>query len=103
MLRLSNNALNHLENIAKENKKKYVRLSIKGGGCAGFEYDWSFEDKEESNDAIEGNILLIDKMFELYLLDMELDFKKDIFGSMFTFSNPNAKSQCGCGTSFSIV
>jgi|TARA_R110001592_G_C12686144_1_gene705198 iron-sulfur cluster insertion protein len=102
MINITDEALNHIESIAKDNNKKFVRLDLKGGGCAGFEYAWSFEDEEQRNDMIVKDVLLIDRMHELYLLGMELDFKKDIFGSQFEFNNPNAKSSCGCGTSFSL-
>ena len=102
MIKITDNALNHLENIAKENEKKFVRLDIKGGGCAGFGYEWTFEEEETRNDIVVKDVLLIDRIHELYLLGMELDFKKDIFGSSFVFNNPNAKSSCGCGTSFSL-
>ena len=102
MINITDEALNHIESIAKDNNKKFVRLDLKGGGCAGFEYAWSFEDEEQRNDMIVKDVLLIDRMHELYLLGMELDFKKDIFGAQFEFNNPNAKSSCGCGTSFSL-
>ena len=102
MIQLTNEALNHLENLTKEHNKKYVRLQVKGGGCAGFEYEWSFEDEDNREDMIIDDILLIDRMNELYLRGMELDYKKDIWGSSFVFENPLAKSSCGCGTSFSV-
>lgn len=102
MIKLSDNALEHLQKIAKDNDKKFVRLDIKGGGCAGFGYEWSFSDEEQRNDCVIENILIVSRDYELYLLGMELDFKKDIFGSAFVFNNPKATSSCGCGTSFSI-
>ena len=102
MIKLTDNALIHLRSIAKDNDKKFVRLDVKGGGCAGFGYDWSFADEEQINDAVIDDILIVSRDYELYLLGMELDFKKDIFGSQFVFNNPQAKSSCGCGTSFSI-
>ena len=102
MIQLTNEALNHLENLTKEHNKKYVRLQVKGGGCAGFEYEWSFEDEDNREDMIIENVLLIDRMKELYLRGMELDYKKEIWGSSFVFENPMAKSSCGCGTSFSV-
>ena len=102
MIQLTNEALNHLENLTKEHNKKYVRLQVKGGGCAGFEYEWSFEDEDNREDMIIDDILLIDRMNELYLRGMELDYKKEIWGSSFVFENPMAKSSCGCGTSFSV-
>ena len=81
MIQLTNEALNHLENLTKEHNKKYVRLQVKGGGCAGFEYEWSFEDEDNREDMIIENVL---------------------WGSSFVFENPMAKSSCGCGTSFSV-
>ena len=102
MIQLTNEALNHLENLTKEHNKKYVRLQVKGGGCAGFEYEWSFEDEDNREDMILENVLLIDRMNELYLRGMHLDYKKEIWGSSFVFENPMAKSSCGCGTSFSV-
>ena len=102
MIQLTNEALNHLETLTKEHNKKYVRLQVKGGGCAGFEYEWSFEDEDNREDMIIENVLLIDRMNELYLRGMHLDYKKEIWGSSFVFENPMAKSSCGCGTSFSV-
>jgi len=102
MIKLSDNAIQHLQTIAKDNNKKFVRLDVKGGGCAGFGYEWSFADEEQQSDAIIKDILLVSRDYELFLLNMELDFKKDIFGSQFVFNNPMAKSSCGCGTSFSV-
>ena len=83
MIKLTDNALLHLRKLIKEHNKKYVRLQVKGGGCAGFEYEWSFEDNDTRNDVI-------------------LDYKQEIFGSNFVFDNPMTKSSCGCGTSFSV-
>ena len=79
MIKLSDNAIEHLQTIAKDNNKKYVRLDVKGGGCAGFGYEWSFADEERRDDAVIKDILLVSRDYELFLLNMELDFKKDIF------------------------
>ena len=98
MIQLTDNALLHLRSLRDEHNKKYVRLQVKGGGCAGFEYEWSFADEETRNDVIVDDILLIDRINELYLTGMELDYKKEIWGSNFEFNNPMAKSSCGCGT-----
>lgn len=102
MIKLTDNALLHLRSLRKEHDKKFVRLQVKGGGCAGFEYEWSFEDEDNREDMIIENVLLIDRMNELYLRGMHLDYKKEIWGSSFVFENPMAKSSCGCGTSFSV-
>tara|TARA_Y100001938_G_C8098740_1_gene440038 strand:+ start:6515 stop:6823 length:309 start_codon:yes stop_codon:yes gene_type:complete len=102
MIQLTDDAYSHLKHLLKEHNKKFVRLQVKGGGCAGFEYEWSFEDEDNREDMIIDDILLIDRMNELYLRGMELDYKKEIWGSSFVFENPMAKSSCGCGTSFSV-
>lgn len=101
-LTLTDTAYTHLGNLLKQHDKKYVRLQVKGGGCAGFEYEWSFEDESEKDDHVIDDRLLVHKMNELYLLGVEIDYDSEIFGSTFKFNNPRAKSQCGCGTSFSI-
>ena len=102
MIKLKENALKHLTTLTEKHDKKYVRLSIKGGGCAGFGYDWTFENEHTKDDIVVNDLLLVDKMYELYILGMELDYKDEIFGSQFVFNNPKAKSSCGCCTSFSI-
>jgi len=102
MITLKENAIKHLSGLTEKHDKKYVRLAIKGGGCAGFGYEWTFENEHTKNDFVVNNLLLIDKIYEMYILGMELDYKNEIFGSQFVFHNPKAKSSCGCGTSFSI-
>ena len=102
MIKLSDNALLRLRELRNKNNRKFVRLDIKGGGCAGFEYQWSYADKEQRNDAVIENVLLVSRDYELYLMGLELDYSFDDFESMFKFNNPKAQSTCGCGTSFSI-
>ena len=102
MIKLSDNALLRLRELKQKHNKKYVRLDVKGGGCAGFNYDWSFSDDEQREDVIVDDILLVDRINELYLTGMELDYTYDDFESAFVFNNPQAKSSCGCGTSFSV-
>ena len=102
MLKLTDSAIERLTQIAKDHGRRYCRLGVKGGGCAGFEYEWSFEDEAEKDDHVIDDRLLVHKMNELYLLGVEIDYDSEIFGSTFKFNNPRAKSQCGCGTSFSI-
>ena len=102
MITILDNAKKRLTELTETNRKVFVRLSIKGGGCAGFGYDWTFENESTPKDIIVDGILLVDKIYEMYLLGMQLDYKDDVFGSNFVFNNPKAKSSCGCGTSFSI-
>lgn len=102
MLTITEKAVSRLSYLAATHNKQYVRLSVKGGGCAGFEYDWSYADSETRTDMVLKEVLVIDRMFELYLLGTTLDWKEDDFKSEFIITNPNSKSSCGCGESFSI-
>jgi iron-sulfur cluster insertion protein len=99
---LTDNAYEHLRDLRKKHNKEFIRLDVKAGGCAGYEYEWSFDDKETRDDRIVDDILLVHKMYEIYLAGTEIDYDKDDFGATFKFSNPAAKSSCGCGTSFSV-
>ena len=102
MIKLSDNALLRLRELRTKNNHKFVRLDIKGGGCAGFEYHWSYSDEEQKNDAVIDDVLLVSRDYELYLMGLELDYTYDDFESSFKFNNPQSKSTCGCGTSFSV-
>ena len=102
MIQLTDNALLHLRSLIKEHDKKYVRLQVKGGGCAGFEYEWTTTDNEERGDVLLKDILVVNRDYELFLLGTTLDYVKGAFKSEFTITNPNAKSSCGCGESFAV-
>ena len=102
MIKIQDGAYKRLNELRKKHNKKFVRLDVKGGGCAGFNYEWSFDDEDRIEDVIVDDMLLIDRSYELYLMGMELDYNYDDFESAFVFNNPKATSSCGCGTSFSI-
>ena len=102
MIKLSDNALLRLRELRNKHNKKFVRLDVKGGGFAGFNYEWSFADEETRNDAVIDDVLIVSRDYELYLMGLELDYTYDDFEQMFKFNNPKATSSCGCGTSFSI-
>ena len=102
MIKILDNALLRLRELRDKHNKKFVRIDVKGGGCAGFNYEWSFDDEDRIDDVIVDNILLVSRDYELYLLGMELDYNYDDFERAFVFNNPQAKSSCGCGTSFSL-
>jgi iron-sulfur cluster assembly protein len=80
-----------------------LRIGVKGGGCSGFSYILGFDEKKSNDDefSIDGMRVLMQKSHGIYLLGMEIDFVEGLNNRGFSFSNPNAKSTCGCGTSFS--
>ena len=80
-----------------------LRVGVKGGGCSGFSYVLGFDLPTDSDDMfdINGIRVAMNKAHAIYLLGMEVDFVSGLDNRGFTFSNPNATSTCGCGTSFS--
>ena len=81
-----------------------LRVFVSGGGCAGFQYGFTFDEKEEEGDTCvvnQGVRLLIDPMSFQYLAGAEIDYKEDLEGAQFVIRNPNAQTTCGCGSSFS--
>ena len=79
----------------------FFRIAVKGGGCSGFKYDFSFDNKIDKNDLKHENII-IDKSSLKILKGSLVDYKKELIGNSFKISNPNNKSSCGCGISFSV-
>ena len=87
--------------VSEKGAKIYFRISVQGGGCSGFKYNFSFDDKITSNDSV-FNKTIIDKN-SLKIIDGSLvDFKKELIGNSFVINNPKASSSCGCGLSFSV-
>ena len=71
MIKILDNALLRLRELRDKHNKKFVRIDVKGGGCAGFNYEWSFDDEDRIDDVIVDDILLVSRDYELYLLGME--------------------------------
>jgi iron-sulfur cluster insertion protein len=93
-----------VELLSAEPEGTALRIYVQGGGCSGFQYGFQFETEFAEDDTtfeVKGVRLVIDSMSYCYLAGAVLDFKGDAFGSAFTLVNPNAKSTCGCGASFS--
>jgi len=98
--------------IEEENNPKLnLRVYITGGGCSGFQYGFTFDETIQEDDTVieqtcsDGNVLvklLVDPMSFQYLNQAEIDFVEGIQGEQFVIRNPNAKTTCGCGSSFSI-
>ena len=91
--------INHL--LSTKDKGSFFRIAIKGGGCSGFQYDFSFDKSIEKDDLKFENIL-IDKVSADLLKGSEVDYVSELIGDSFKISNPQSKSSCGCGTSFSL-
>jgi iron-sulfur cluster insertion protein len=87
--------------IAQKTPGTYFRIAVKGGGCSGFKYDFSFDKNIAENDLKHKNIL-IDKSSLEMLKGSEIDFAQELIGESFKISNPKTKSSCGCGVSFSF-
>ena len=87
--------------IAKKPSGTFFRIAVKGGGCSGLQYDFSFDSKIEDNDLKHENIV-IDKSSLEMLKGSEVDFSQELIGDSFKISNPKTKSSCGCGISFSF-
>ena len=88
----------------EKNDSLKLRVFVSGGGCSGFQYGFTFDEKTQDGDTkIEKNgvTLLVDPMSFQYLSGAEIDYKEDLEGSQFVIKNPNATTTCGCGSSFS--
>ena len=104
---VSDRAANRIRDLLNNETitNQVFRVSVLGGGCSGFQYDFSFDTKENSNDIVIDKLgikVVIDKISSTYLSGSEIDFLDDVMGSMFVVKNPNATASCGCGTSFSL-
>jgi iron-sulfur cluster assembly accessory protein len=102
---LTEAAQDQINKLCEENSCYAISLNLKGGGCAGFEYDWGTVD---SADEIEDNDVVIDagsgkfvvgSHSLMFLIGTEVDYVKSLVGSNFEIRNPNAQSSCGCGVS----
>ena len=100
-LEFTDNAKNQIEKITKREAKKYFRISVQGGGCSGFKYNFSFDDSTNENDVLFNNTV-IDKASLEIINGSIIDFKVEMIGESFVINNPKASSSCGCGLSFSV-
>ena len=87
--------------IEKKPAGTFFRIAVKGGGCSGFKYDFTFDNKIDDGDLTQENIV-IDKSSLEMLKGSKVDFTQELIGSSFKISNPKTKSSCGCGISFSL-
>ena len=100
-INITQEAQNQINKITQEGEKKYFRITVQGGGCSGFKYNFGF-DKNKNGDDVVFNNAIIDKTSLEIISGSVVDFKKEMIGESFVITNPKATSSCGCGLSFSI-
>jgi iron-sulfur cluster insertion protein len=82
-----------------------LRVYIEGGGCSGFQYGFEFDENQAEDDmavSTDGVVLLVDPLSLQYLMGAEVDYSEGLSGAQFVIRNPNAKTTCGCGSSFTV-
>jgi iron-sulfur cluster assembly accessory protein len=101
-IKFTDKALKQIQNLlSKKDEGSFFRIAIKGGGCSGFQYEFTFEQTKNDDDLSFDNIL-VDKTSADLLKDSEVDYVSELMGESFKISNPQSKSSCGCGVSFSL-
>jgi len=107
MIQLTDNAASKIKDLIIEegNPNLFLRMFVRGGGCSGFTYGFTFDEEQNEDDfIIEKNDIkmLIDSISSQYLENATVDFKTEKFNQQFVISNPDAKHTCGCGSSFAV-
>ena len=87
--------------VSGDQIKKFFRISVNGGGCSGFKYDFSFDNKINKEDILFGKAIIDNTSLDI-ISGSIVDFKKEMIGESFVITNPKASSSCGCGLSFSV-
>ena len=100
ILTVTESAKDYLINMTKQHDKKFVNLAVKGGGCSGFQYEWTFTDEPDGR--VFEDILVLDPMAEMFVFGCTVDYINELGGSYLTVKNPNATASCGCGESFAV-
>ena len=101
-IEFTNRAKEQIEKIiSKDQLKKFFRISVKGGGCSGFKYNFSFDDKIDNEDVLFGKAVIDNTSLDI-ISGSTIDFKKEMIGESFVINNPKSSSSCGCGLSFSV-
>ena len=104
---LTKKAEDKVKEILTEQPEQYagLRIQVVGGGCSGFQYHMAFENQTNDTDEVvdfDGLKVAVDQMSSMYLEGVEIDYIETLDGAGFKFNNPNVKSTCGCGSSFSV-
>ena len=100
-LNFTDQALDQISKITNGKDKKFFRITVQGGGCSGFKYNFGFDTKSNDDDLIFDRVI-IDKSSLDIISGSVVDFKKEMIGESFVIDNPKATASCGCGLSFSV-
>ena len=105
IIEITKNAQKHIASVLTAENSKYFRITVLGGGCAGFQYKFDFDNQKNQDDIVlktdKMNIIIDGTSMEL-IKGSTVDYVNELIGSSFKISNPQASSSCGCGTSFSM-
>ena len=104
-IEITTNAQEHIASVLQKDSAKYFRITVLGGGCAGFQYKFDFENSKKNDDILieneKVNVVIDETSMEL-IQNSKIDYIQELIGSSFKITNPQASNSCGCGTSFSI-
>jgi iron-sulfur cluster assembly accessory protein len=101
LISITESAKDYLKKATEDTNKKYAYLTINSGGCSGFQYEWKTVDEVVEGTLID-DILVLDKLAEMYVIGCTVDYVKEFGGSYLKVVNPNATASCGCGESFAV-
>lgn len=101
MVTITESAVSQIDSGLVESNEPFLRISVQGGGCSGFNYVFDFEQSKQEDDFEFGKVL-IDSLSMQYLQGATIDYVEDLMGSQFVIKNPNAQTTCGCGSSFGV-
>ena len=104
-IEITEDAQNYIASSIKKDKSDYFRITVLGGGCAGFQYKFEFDNKKNVDDILLKTnkiSVLIDEISLDLINGSKIDYVNELIGSSFKVTNPKSSSSCGCGTSFSI-
>ena len=104
-IELSSGAVERIQSLLPEQNTNHFRIYVTGGGCSGFQYGFKFDESPGGDDDViefKDFVVLLDSLSYPYLYGATLDYIEDLSGSRFGVTNPNAKTTCGCGESFTI-
>ncbi len=102
--KVTDRAFARLAEIGADAEGKALRVAVEGGGCSGFQYDIKLDEPEEDDLVLtgQGQRVVVDQVSLPFLANAVIDFSEELIGARFVIENPNARSSCGCGTTFSM-